>query len=109
MRRIAAFCFFSLTASMALADPEVWRDDVPLDSYLELLERIAPAARDGAQAYMSAFKTRCGRDMTTLELRRAIANGDGDPILLGMIRATAAKDPAALHALAERLGCPRRG
>lgn len=87
----------------------MWRDDVPLDAYLGLLERIAPAARDGAEAYMSAFKARCGRDMTTLELRRALANGEGDPVLLGMIRATAEKDPVALRALAERLSCPRRG
>ena len=53
------------------------QDDVPLDTYLALLAQVAPPARDGAEAYMAAFRSRCGRALRTIELRRAFAQGNG--------------------------------
>ena len=55
------------------------QDDVPIDTYLALLAQVAPPARDGAEAYMAAFRSRCGRALRTIELRRAFAQGNGDP------------------------------
>ena len=62
-------------------------EDVPMEDYLGLLAQISPAAREGAQAYLQAFQRRCGRALTTQELRRAVSDGDGEPVLMGMIRA----------------------
>ena len=68
--------------------------------------QVAPPARDGAEAYMAAFKGRCGRAMRTVELRRAFAEGDGNQTLMAMIRASHQKDTANLQRLAERVTCP---
>jgi hypothetical protein len=85
-------------------------DDIPLDDYLALLSQISPAARDGAQAYLQAFQQRCGRSLTTAQLRRAVSEGDGDPVLMGMIRASQLQDGAAIQRLAQRIACkPRSG
>ena len=62
-------------------------EDVPMDDYLGLLAQISPAARAGAQGYLQAFQRRCGRPLTTQQLRSAVSDGDGDPVLMGMIRA----------------------
>lgn len=83
-------------------------DDMPLTDYLALLAQISPAAHDGAQAYLQAFQQRCGRPMRTPELRRAMADGDGDPVLMGMIRASHLRDATALTQLGQRVGCERR-
>ena len=37
---------------------------------------------------MAAFRKRCGRALQTVELRRAFAEGSGDPTLMAMVRAT---------------------
>ena len=100
-------CILMVGFSVARAD--TYRDDVPLDAYLDMLSRIAPAARDGAEAYLQAFKARCGRDLTPVELRRAVADGPGDPVLLGMIRASARQDTVMLRGLAEHVRCVRGG
>jgi hypothetical protein len=84
-------------------------EDMPLADYLGLLAQISPAAHDGAQAYLQAYRQRCGRPMRTLELRRALAHGDGDPVLMGMIRASHVRDAIALARLGQRVGCDRRG
>ena len=81
--------------------------DVPIESYLALLAQVAPPARDGAEAYMSAFKARCGRALTTLELRKAFAQGTGDPILLGMVRASHQRDAAEMQRLGASIACNR--
>lgn len=94
-------------ASLAQSDAMSLRDDVPIDSYLALLAQVAPPARDGAEAYMAAFRSRCGRPMRTVELRRAFAEGSGDPTLMGMIRASHEKDTAALQRLGTHISCPR--
>lgn len=83
-------------------------DDMPLADYLGLLAQISPAAHEGAQAYLLAFQQRCGRAMQTAELRRAMADGEGDPALMGMIRASHLKDTAALAQLGQRIACERR-
>ena len=87
-------------------------DDVSLDDYLGLLAQISPAARDGAQGYLQAFQRRCGRALTTQELRRAVSDGDGDPVLMGMIRANhpsqQAQRDVTLQQLAQRIRCDQR-
>lgn len=80
---------------------------MPIEDYLALLARIAPAAHDGARAYRQAWQRRCGRPLTTAELRVAMAVGDGNPVLMGMIRASHLGDPAALASLASQIDCTR--
>ncbi len=85
-------------------------DDMPLDDYLALLAQISPAAREGAQAYLQAFQQRCGRSLTAAQLRQAVSEGDGDPVLMGMIRASQLQDSAAIQQLSQRIACkPRSG
>lgn len=81
--------------------------EMPIEDYLALLARIAPAAHDGARAYRQAWQRRCGRPLTTAELRVAMAVGDGNPVLMGMIRASHLGDPAALASLASQIDCTR--
>jgi len=80
---------------------------MPIEDYLALLARIAPAAHDGARAYRQAWQRRCGRSLTTAELRVAMAVGDGNPVLMGMIRASHLRDAAALASLASQIDCTR--
>ena len=84
-------------------------DDMPLTDYLGFLRQIAPAAEDGAKDYLAAFERRCDRVLTTAELRRAMSQGDGDPVLMGLIRASQLRDTAAREQLAGQLRCPSRG
>lgn len=81
--------------------------EMPIEDYLALLARIAPAAHDGASAYRQAWVQRCGRSLTTAELRVAMAVGDGNPVLMGMIRASHLRDAAALASLAAQIDCTR--
>ena len=87
-------------------------EDVPMDDYLGLLAQISPAAREGAQGYLQAFQRRCGRSLTMQELRRAVSDGDGDPVLMGMIRANLPSQQAqrdvTLQQLAQRIRCDQR-
>ena len=97
------------TASGVTATPA---DDVPMDDYLGLLAQISPAAREGAQAYLQAFQRRCGRALTPQELRRAVSDGDGEPVLMGMIRANhpsqQAQRDVTQQQLAQRIRCDQR-
>jgi hypothetical protein len=97
----------SVSSAFAQSDAVTIRDDVPIDTYLALLAQVAAPARDGAEAYLAAFRSRCGRSMRTVELRRAFAEGSGDPTLMGMIRASHEKDIAALQRLGTHIACPR--
>ncbi|MBK8320919.1 MAG: hypothetical protein IPL05_21170 [Betaproteobacteria bacterium] len=81
-------------------------DNVPLADYLALLRQIAPAAEAGARDYLAAFARRCGRPLTPAELRRAMADGDGDPALMGLIRANHLGDTAGREQLAGQIRCP---
>ena len=81
-------------------------DNVPLADYLALLRQIAPAAEAGARDYLAAFARRCGRPLTPAELRRAMADGDGDPVLMALIRANHLGDTAGREQLAGQIHCP---
>lgn len=81
-------------------------DNVPLADYLALLRQIAPAAEAGARDYLAAFARRCGRPLTPAELRRAMADGDGDPALMALIRANHLGDTAGREQLAGQIRCP---
>ena len=79
--------------------------DMSMDDYLALLAQIAPAARDGAEAYLQAARRRCRANLTSAQLRRAMSEGAGDPILMGMIRASQLRDAKAIVELEARLDC----
>jgi len=87
--------------------PQVPADAMPMADYLGLLEQIAPAARQGAEAYLDAYWRRCGRHVRSAELRRAFAEQDGNPVLMQMIRASYLNDEATLNRLATQVPCPR--
>ena len=84
-------------------------DDMPTEDYLGLLRQIAPAAEAGARTYLAAHSARCGYPLNTAALRRAVADGPGDPALMGMIRAAQVKDQAAMQRLAQAVICQPRG
>lgn len=88
--------------------PPTASDDMPMADYLGLLGQIAPAAEEGARAYLLAFQQRCGQPLSTADLRRAMADGDGDPVLMAMIRASHLRDTAALAQLGPRVTCEGR-
>jgi hypothetical protein len=91
----------------AQRDSAVIEGDLPIEAYLSLLSQVAPSAREGAEAYMAAFRRRCGRALQTIEMRRAFADGSGDPTLMAMVRATHQKDAAAVQRLGDTIACPR--
>lgn len=93
---------------MTTANAQEYRDDVSLEQYLYALGQIMPSAREGAEAYLRAFERHCARRLTTVELRKAIADGDGDPILMSMIRAKQIKDDQAVTTLAGQVSCKSR-
>ena len=83
-------------------------DDMPLADYLGLLRQIAPAAEAGARDYLAAIEQRCGRTLSAMELRRAISQGDGAPVLMGLIRANHLSDAAERERLVRQIRCPDR-
>jgi hypothetical protein len=110
MRSLCIAVLLSLSASgPALAQDETpdFAGDVPIENYLALLAQVAPPARDGAEAYMAAFQARCGRALKTVELRKAFAQGTGDPTLLAMVRASHARDRAEIQRQGANITCPR--
>lgn len=78
---------------------------LPMNDYLGLLAQIAPAAREGAEAYLQAARRKCRATLTSAQLRRAMSGGDGDPILMGMIRASQLRDAKAIVELEARMDC----
>ena len=91
------------------AQPAAAGDNIPLADYLGLLRQIAPAAEDGARTYLAAVKLRCGRDLSTAELRGAMAHEGGDPVLMGLIRAAHLKDMATRQQFVAQIHCPAGG
>lgn len=87
--------------------PTRLKDDVPLEIYLDALAQISPAAREGASAYLDAYRRRCGRSLRTVELRQAVAEGAGDPVLMAMMRAAALRDTATMQRLHDSIYCAR--
>lgn len=96
---------FLLIASTALAHAAPATQDASLQAYLDTLRAIAPAARDGADAYLAAHLQRCGRRMSAAALREAVAHGEGEPVLMAMMRAASVRDTAALQQLARTVPC----
>ena len=84
-------------------------NDMPLADYLGLLQQIAPAAEEGTKIYLAAFHQRCGRTLSTVELRRAMTQGEGDPVLMGLIRASHLRDSTARDQWIQQLRCPDKG
>lgn len=103
---IAALACGAAGAAPAAAPSSV-ADDMPMADYLALLAQIAPAAQEGAKAYLQAFQQRCSRRLATADLRRAMSDGDGDPVLMAMIRASHLRDNPALAGLGQRIACER--
>lgn len=98
--------FFPAAAALAGSETATpMQDDIPLAAYLDTLEQIAPAAREGADVYMNAFRRRCGRPLKTVELRRAFADGSGDPVLMAMVLAAFQRDTPKLRRLADAISC----
>ena len=87
--------------------PPIAAEHMPMADYLGLLARIAPAAEEGARHYLLAFQHRCGRPLATADLRRAMSDGDGDPVLMAMIRASHLRDTVALTRLGPSVACDR--
>lgn len=79
--------------------------DIPMANYLALLAQIAPAARDGAEAYLQAVQRQCRINLSSAQLRRAMSEGEGDPVLMGMIRASQLRDAKAIVELGQRMDC----
>lgn len=79
--------------------------DIPMTDYLGLLAQIAPAARDGAEAYLQAVQRQCRITLSSAQLRRAMSEGGGDPVLMGMIRASQLRDAKSIAEWAQRLDC----
>jgi hypothetical protein len=102
----------ALAGPPAFAAPEppaaLATDEMPMVDYLTLLERIAPSAQEGAMAYLEAFRRRCGRTLQTVELRRAMAEGSGDPLLMAMIRASHLRDAVGVQKLGTQVACSPR-
>lgn len=111
MRKTFLLIALFFPAAAALAGSETaapMQDDIPLAAYLDTLERIAPAAREAADTYLEAFRRRCGRSLKTVELRKAFADGSGDPALMAMILAAFQRDTLKLQRLADGISCARR-
>lgn len=83
--------------------------DIPMADYLALLQQISPAAADGAKVYLGAYRLQCGSTLGTAELRHALAREGGDPVLMGLIRASQQQDLAARSQLVRQIRCPAGG
>ncbi len=100
-----AGCATSFVAG-AQAAPAVNGEGVlSIDEYLLALERIAPAARAGAEAYRDAYRRQCRHALAVRELRRLVAEGSGDPVLMAMISAAHRHDQSELVRLGASIPC----
>ena len=107
--RVALTAFAAALPALAQTSSEpAVTGDVPMDDYLALLQQISPAAHQGAQAYLQAHERRCRRSLSSRELRQAMAEGDGDPLLMAMIRASHLQDGSGLTRLGEQVSCTRK-
>jgi len=81
--------------------------DMPMEDYLGLLRQIAPASELGARQYLAAVRLKCGRTLTTQELRLALGQDGGNPQLLALIRASQMQDEAARNQAIGQIRCPQ--
>jgi hypothetical protein len=84
-------------------------DDMPLADYLGLLQQLAPAAAEGAKVYLAAYRLQCGRTLSTGELRQVISKEGGDPVLMGLIRATQEQNTAQRTQWVRQIRCTSGG
>lgn len=101
--------FGPLAADSSLTPGPAAASDMPMADYLGLLKQIAPSAESGARTYLAAVRLRCGRTLSTAELRQAVSDGEGNPALMGLIRAAHQHDAAARARLVSQLPCPSGG
>ena len=80
--------------------------EMPLGDYLGLLRQISPAAESGARTYLAGVRLRCGLTLSTGQLRQAMAEGEGNPALMGLIRAEHHNDLQARDRLVAQIACP---
>lgn len=107
---IALMAFSSAQAQTSPARGAISAEgDMPMADFLALLQQIAPAAADGAKVYLGAVRLQCGRLPSTAELRHALAREGGDPVLMGLIRASQQQDLAARTQLVRQIRCPAGG
>jgi len=107
---IALMSFSSAQAQTSPARGAISAEgEMPMADYLALLQQIAPAAADGAKVYLGAYRLQCGRTLSTVELRHALAREGGDPVLMGLIRAGQQQDLAARSQLVRQIRCPAGG
>lgn len=92
---------------LSIASISTAHDDREMADYLALLQRIAPASEAGARTYVAAVRLHCGQALDAAALRRAMAREGGDPVLLGLIRASATQDRTARHQTLAQIQCPR--
>lgn len=110
MRRTFLLVVLSFCGAAAHADGNTglpMTDDIPLATYLQTLEQISPAASEAANVYLHAYRRHCGRALGTVELRKAIADGAGDPVLMAMMLAAFQRDTLKLARLADAVSCVR--
>lgn len=105
---LVAVLVAALPAVIHAAPEPVVTGDVPIADYLALLGQISPAAQQGAQTYLQAYERRCRRILTSRELRLAMAEGNGDPVLMAMIRASHVQDRPGLTRLGDQVNCARK-
>jgi hypothetical protein len=98
-----------VTPGAPMQPPIAVQNDLAMQDYLFLLQQIAPAARDGAEAYLQAFALRCGRRLNVDELRRRVADGSGEPVLMQMIRAAHVRDEKRIAQLGTSIRCEAGG
>ncbi|WP_418319592.1 hypothetical protein [Piscinibacter sakaiensis] len=108
-RTALAFAALLAAVTTGASSQPLTFEEMPVEDYLGLLRQIAPAAEAGARTYVAAHAARCGHPLSTAALRRAVADGQGDPALMAMIRAAQVKDQAAMQRLAQALSCQPRG
>ena len=109
---LAVTCVLTGSAVLAQTSPArgplAAAEDIPMADYLALLRQIAPAAEDGARQYLALMQLHCAQAPTTEVLRRAISREGGDPVLMGLIRASQQQDMGARQRLARQFQCPSR-
>lgn len=104
MRPMLYALSLALLSAAAHCQP-AYSNDMTLDDYLSALGAITPAARDGAEAYLQAYRTNCGRAMRLGQPRHAVAEGNGNPVLMALIRAAHYKDAAQIRELSRQVAC----
>jgi len=80
-------------------------NDMPLSDYLGLLQQLAPAAAEGAKVYLAAYRLQCGQTLSTGDLRQAMSKDGGDPVLMGLIRATQEQNTAQRTQWVRQIRC----